>query len=45
MKDSGIEWIGEIPEPWEIKKISWSFNKIRSGTTPDTSRDDYYENE
>ena len=21
MKDSGIEWIGEIPEGWEIKKI------------------------
>ncbi|MCM3037673.1 restriction endonuclease subunit S [Bacillus pumilus] len=21
MKDSGIEWIGEIPEHWEIKKI------------------------
>lgn len=22
MKDSGIEWIGEIPEDWEIKRIS-----------------------
>jgi len=21
MKDSGVEWIGEIPEHWEIKKI------------------------
>lgn len=21
MKDSGIEWIGEIPEGWEITKI------------------------
>lgn len=21
MKDSGIEWIGEIPEDWEVKKI------------------------
>jgi type I restriction enzyme, S subunit len=20
-KDSGVEWIGEIPEGWEIKKI------------------------
>jgi type I restriction enzyme S subunit len=20
MKDSGIEWIGEIPDDWEIKK-------------------------
>ena len=21
MKDSGIEWIGEIPEDWEVNKI------------------------
>ncbi len=23
MKDSGIEWIGEVPEGWEIKKIKY----------------------
>lgn len=23
MKDSGIEWIGEIPADWEVKKIKW----------------------
>lgn len=23
MKDSGIEWIGEIPENWEVRKIKW----------------------
>ena len=21
MKDSGVEWIGEIPEHWEVRKI------------------------
>lgn len=26
MKDSGIEWIGKIPEGWEIIKIKDSFN-------------------
>lgn len=30
MKDSGIEWIGEIPEHWEVKKLKHS-SKIRSG--------------
>lgn len=25
MKDSGIEWIGEVPEHWEITKIKRSF--------------------
>lgn len=23
MKDSGIEWIGEIPREWEIKRIKY----------------------
>ena len=22
-KDSGVEWIGEIPEHWEIKKLKF----------------------
>ena len=21
MKDSGVEWIGEIPEEWEIRRL------------------------
>ncbi|QSO48477.1 restriction endonuclease subunit S [Alicyclobacillus mengziensis] len=25
MKDSGVEWIGLIPETWEIKKIKYKF--------------------
>jgi len=28
MKDSGIEWIGEIPEHWEIKKIGYIFDNL-----------------
>lgn len=23
MKDSGVEWIGQIPEEWQIRKLSW----------------------
>ena len=22
MKDSGVEWIGEIPEDWEVNRIA-----------------------
>ena len=29
MKDSGVEWIGEIPEHWEIRRIG-SFAKVTS---------------
>ena len=28
MKDSGIEWIGEIPEHWEIKKVKHALNNL-----------------
>jgi type I restriction enzyme S subunit len=34
MKDSGIEWLGEIPEHWEILKMKWVVSKIGSGVTP-----------
>lgn len=28
MKDSGVEWIGEIPEGWEVKKVKNLFQLI-----------------
>jgi len=34
MKDSGISWIGEVPEHWEISKIKYCSRKIGSGKTP-----------
>jgi len=42
MKDSGVEWIGEIPEDWELRKISQSFDIIGSGTTPKSQEERYY---
>lgn len=45
MKDSGVEWIGEIPENWEVIKCSYVFSGIGSGTTPKSSNEYYYTNE
>src|SRR2546429_9886476 len=42
-KDSGVEWLGEIPEHWEIWKITHAFGLIGSGTTPLTSHEEYYD--
>lgn len=28
MKNSGIEWIGEIPEHWDMKKVKYTFNNL-----------------
>lgn len=27
-KDSGVEWIGEIPVGWEVKRIKWQLTQI-----------------
>jgi len=34
MKESGIEWLGEIPEHWEVKRLKLLVSKIGSGVTP-----------
>ena len=33
-KDSGIEWLGKIPEHWEVKKLKYVITKAGSGVTP-----------
>lgn len=30
MKDSGVSWIGEVPEHWEIKRIASAFTENRT---------------
>lgn len=37
MKDSGIEWIGEIPEGWNIVKLCYITERIFLGKTPEYS--------
>ena len=41
-KDSGIEWIGQIPKEWEVNKINRLFGTIGSGTTPTSTDNDAY---
>ena len=43
-KDSGVEWLGEIPKDWAVKKVTHVFNKIGSGTTPTAGALKYYDN-
>ena len=38
MIDSGVEWIGEIPEKWEVSKMK-SFGGFRTGRNPDTKNE------
>ena len=34
MKNSGVEWIGNIPEHWDVKKLKYLTSKVGSGITP-----------
>lgn len=42
MKDSGVEWLREVPEHWESVCLKW-IAKIYSGGTPDKTNLSYWE--
>lgn len=42
MKDSGIEWIGEIPKHWIKAKIKHACSIVGSGTTPKSNNLNFY---
>lgn len=41
-KDSGVEWLGEIPAHWEAKRTKL-VAQLRSGHTPSRQRPEYWE--
>ena len=34
MKDSGIEWIGEVPETWNLSRLQWCLEEIKEKNDP-----------
>lgn len=44
MKDTGIDWLGEVPEHWEKAKVKYITKKIGSGKTPSGGAEVYTEN-
>jgi len=43
MKSSGLEWLGDVPEHWEVMKMKW-VAEMESGHTPDKKVAVYWEN-
>ena len=43
MKESGIDWIGQIPEEWGVKAIKYIFDEIGSGSTPKSDNEIFYD--
>lgn len=47
MKDSGIEWLGEVPRHWEVKKLKYFIQDLESGVSvnsieqPISAEDEY----
>ncbi len=41
MKDSGIEWIGEIPDDWKVGKIKWMSDIYTGNSIPTEIKDIY----
>ena len=41
MKNSGVDWLGEIPEHWEVKRTKFAA-KLRSGHTPSRQKPEYW---
>ena len=42
MKDSGVEWLGEIPAHWDADRVKWAAQMV-SGHTPDKKVESYWQ--
>jgi len=41
-KDSGVEWLGEVPEHWKIVPLKRLATSCQNGATPPTAEESYY---
>lgn len=44
MKDSGVEWLEQVPEHWEVSTIGY-YAKVTNGTTPSKANLSYWDKE
>jgi len=38
-KPSGVEWLGDVPEHWEVKKLSWLFSYSKGPNAAQLTKD------
>ncbi len=41
-KPSGVEWLGDVPEHWEVKRLGHALSDTVGGGTPSTADDTYW---
>ncbi|MEX2577551.1 MAG: restriction endonuclease subunit S [Verrucomicrobiales bacterium] len=44
LKPSGLDWLGEIPEHWETRRLGYLFT-MQGGCTPSKANDEYWSGE
>ena len=42
LKASGVEWLGDVPEHWDVRSLR-RLVSLQSGATPSKSRDDFWD--
>ncbi len=42
LKPSGIPWLGDIPQHWEVVPLKYLCRRIQNGATPSTAEQSYY---
>ncbi|WP_417280988.1 restriction endonuclease subunit S [Celeribacter sp.] len=40
-KDSGVPWLGQVPEEWEVKRLSYA-TRFKGGSTPSKNEDQFW---
>lgn len=43
LNPSGVEWLGNVPEHWEVVPLKFLSRRIQNGATPPTSEEFFYE--
>lgn len=41
MKESGVEWLGQVPEHWGVSALGY-YSMLNTGATPDRSKNQYW---
>ncbi|OPY65913.1 MAG: Type-1 restriction enzyme EcoKI specificity protein [Syntrophorhabdus sp. PtaU1.Bin050] len=42
MKPSGVEWLGDVPEHWEVTRLKNAFH-VYNGSTPESSKEEFWD--
>ena len=42
LKPSGVEWLGDVPAHWEVRKLKTLSTRVQNGSTPSTEEPSYY---